>query len=152
MYLTRRQFLGGAAAVCLTAPVWAQPDRRSPPPPRIIYYNNFASHLLCAFNPNMYYPDLPFRWSDADWRRLVDMIGSFGFNVFEFWLEPRLFRRQALDSIGGKEFARQMNVVIEHAHARGLQAEMIVALATVGEKWRTLCPNLPDEWREIRFL
>jgi len=152
MYLTRREFLGGTAAVCLAAPVWAQSEKRSTPPPRIIYYNNFASHLLCAFNPNMYYPELPFRWSDGDWRRLVDMIASFGFNVFEFWLEPRLFCRQALDSTVGKDFARQLNVVIEHAHASGLQAEMIIALATVGEKWRTLCPNLPDEWREIRFL
>jgi hypothetical protein len=27
------------------------------PAPRIIYYNNFASHLLCAYNPNWGYPD-----------------------------------------------------------------------------------------------
>ncbi len=42
-----------------------------------MYYNNFASHLLCAYNPNMYHPGLPYRWSDEDWRRLVDMIAGF---------------------------------------------------------------------------
>ncbi|HPC16155.1 MAG TPA: twin-arginine translocation signal domain-containing protein [Candidatus Hydrogenedentes bacterium] len=152
MRLSRRSFLGSAAAACAAAPVWAQAEGQDMKPPRIIYYNNFASHLLCAFNPNMYYPDLPHRWSDDDWRRLIDMIARFGFNVFEFWLEPRLFCREALASPVGTEFARQMNAVIEHAHARGMQAEMIVAIATVGEQWRTLCPNLPNEWAEIRFL
>ena len=32
---------------------------------RRIYYNNFAEHLQNAFNPNMFYPGLPNRWSDA---------------------------------------------------------------------------------------
>lgn len=148
----RRQFLRGTAAACLGAPLLRAAESPTQGKPRIIYYNNFASHLLCAYNPNMYYPELPHRWSDADWRQLVDMIASFGYTVFEFWLELRLFCREALDSAVGREFARQMNVVIEHAHKRGLQVEMIVAIATVGEKWRTLCPNVPEEWREIRFL
>ena len=152
MQITRREFLVSASAACVASPVWAQTQKQVPTLPRIIYYNNFASHLLCAFNPNMYYPDLPYRWSDSDWRSLVDMIANFGFNVFEFWLEPRLFCREGLASPVGKEYTRQMNIVIDHAHSRGIQAEMIVAIATVGEKWRTLCPNLPDEWREIRYL
>ena len=152
MNWTRREFLGSTVATCVTAPLWAQPAKRELTPPRVIYYDNFASHLLCAYNPNIYYPDLPYRWADEDWRRLIDMIRSFGFSVFEFWLEPRLFCREALESPVGKEFTRQMNVVIEHAHTRRMQVEMIVALATVGERWRTLCPNLADEWREIRFL
>ena len=64
MQLTRREFLGSAAAACLASPAWAQSGKRDLTPPRIIYYNNFASHLLCAYNPNMYYPELPYRWSD----------------------------------------------------------------------------------------
>jgi hypothetical protein len=119
---------------------------------RIIYYNNFASHLLCSYNPNMYHLGLPCRWSDQDWFALIDMIAGFGFNVFEFWLEPRVFCREALDSEVGREFARQMNRVIEHARSRSVRTEMIVAIATVGEDWRTLCPNVEDEWREVRFL
>ena len=41
-----------------------------------IYYNNFASHLLNAYNPNMLYPDLKNRWSDNDWFRMMDMLSD----------------------------------------------------------------------------
>jgi hypothetical protein len=119
---------------------------------RRIYYNNFAEHLQNAFNPNLLYPDLPNRWHDEEWRALVDMVAAFGFNVFEFWLVPRLFCRAGLDSDFGREFTRQMRVVIEHAHRRGLQVEFIAGLATVGDRWHTLCPQLPDEWAEIQDL
>jgi len=53
MKLTRREFLGSAAAACLASPAWAQSEKPGLTVPRVIYYNNFASHLLCAFNPNM---------------------------------------------------------------------------------------------------
>jgi hypothetical protein len=119
---------------------------------RRIYYNNFAEHLLNAYNPNMTYPDLPHRWSDADWKACIDMVAAFGFTVFEFWLVPRLFSRQALESPFGREFARQMTAAAEHAHARGLKTEFIAGLATVGDDWRTACPGVPEEWDEIRFL
>jgi hypothetical protein len=119
---------------------------------RIIYYNNFASHLLCAYNPNMYYPDLIYRWPDTDWMALVDMLAHFGFNVFEFWLEPRMFCWEALKSPVGREYTRQMNEVIQRVRERNMKAEMIVAIATVGEQWRTLCPNITEEWHEVLEL
>jgi hypothetical protein len=119
---------------------------------RRIYYNNFAGHLLNAYNPNMLHLDLPYRWSDEDWTSLVDSIADFGFNVFEFWLEPRLFSRAGLEEPFGIEFARQLRVIARHAHRRGLLVEMICGLATVGGAWHTLCPNLPEEWQEIQFL
>jgi len=119
---------------------------------RRIYYNNFAEHLQNAYNPNMFYPGLPNRWSDDEWRRLVDMVADFGFTVFEYWLVPRLFCRPGLASEYGREFARQMAVVADQAHRRGLQVEFICGLATVGDAWHTLCPNLAAEWDEIRSL
>ncbi len=119
---------------------------------RRTYYNNFAAHLLNAYNPNMLYPDLPYRWSDRDWRSLVDMVAGFGFNVLEFWLVPRLFCREGLASEFGRTFVRQMNGIIDHAHSRGLKVEALCGLATVGTQWHTLCPNVPAEWEEIRFL
>jgi hypothetical protein len=119
---------------------------------RRIYYNNFAEHLLNAYNPNMTYLGLPYRWSDDDWRACIDMVAAFGFTVFEFWLVPRLLCREGLGSAFGREFARQMNVVGKHAHRRGMKIEFICGLATVGSDWHTLCPNVPDEWREVRFL
>lgn len=119
---------------------------------RAIYYNNFASHLLNAYNPNMLYPDLPYRWSDAEWCRLIDMIHGFGFDALEFWLVPRLFCREGLSSDFGRGFIRQMNVIIEHANALGLKVEMVAGLATVGIDWRTYCPNIKEEWEEVCYL
>jgi hypothetical protein len=119
---------------------------------RRIYYNNFAGHLLNAYNPNMLHLGMPYRWSDQDWASLVDSIADFGFNVFEFWLEPRLFSRLGLEEPFGIEFARQLRVIARHAHRRGLLMEMICGLATAGGAWHTLCPNLPEEWQEIQFL
>lgn len=117
-----------------------------------IYYNNFASHLLNAYNPNMLYPELAHRWSDADWFACIDMIAEFGFTHFEFWLVPRLFCRDGIDSDMGREFVRQMNAVIDHAHERGIKVIALCSLATVGSDWLTLCPNLPDEWTELKHL
>jgi hypothetical protein len=156
--MNRRQFMGTSVSALAAGRVLGQtsaaPETKpvEVPAPRIIYYNNFASHLLCAYNPNMYYPELPYRWSDADWCALIDMLAGFGFNVFEFWLEPRLFCREGLESPVGQEFARQMNVVVGRAHENGLRCEMIACFATMGEKWRTLCPNLDSEWQELIFL
>jgi len=119
---------------------------------RRICYINFASHLLNAYNPNMYHPGLSYTWSDSDWCKAIDMMAAFGFNVFEFWLEPRLFCRDGLASEVGREFTRQMNEVIDHAHTRQMKVEMITALATVGPDWRTFCPNVPHEWDELKYL
>lgn len=119
---------------------------------RRIYYDNFAAHLLNAYNPNMLYPDLPHRWSDEDWRHLIDMIADFGFNAFEFWLAPRLFCREGIESDYGRAFIRQMRTTIDHARDRGLQTILLAGLATVGTDWRTFCPNDPEEWAEVRHL
>ncbi len=119
---------------------------------RRIYYNNFAEHLLNRYNPNMTYPDAPYRWSDDDWRGVIDMVADYGFNVFEFWLVPRLFCREALDSDYGAEFVRQLKVAAAEAHARGMKVEALCGLVTVGGDWMSLCPNCPEEWAEVRYL
>ncbi|MBX7258324.1 MAG: hypothetical protein K1Y02_18315 [Candidatus Hydrogenedentes bacterium] len=115
-------------------------------------YNNFAEHLLNAFNPNMFYPELPYRWTDEDWFRFLDMIHDFGFTHFEFWLVPRLFSRAALEQPFGREFARQMNAMIAHGASRGLGIKLIACLTTVGDDWHTHCPNVPEEWSECRMI
>jgi hypothetical protein len=117
-----------------------------------IYYNNFAAHLLNTYNPNMLYPDLLYRWSDKDWRNLIDMVHGFGFNVWQFWLVPRLFCREGIHSDYGRAFIQQMRETINYAHARGLEVDMLCSLATVGSDWHTLCPNIKEEWDELRFL
>ena len=119
---------------------------------RRIYYNNFAAHLLNAYSPNMLFPGRRYAWSDDDWRRAINMVAAFGFNVWEFWLDPRLFCREALQADFGRAFIRQMNATIDHAHGRGIKVEMLCALATVGSEWHTLCPNVSTEWQELCFL
>jgi hypothetical protein len=119
---------------------------------RRIYYDNFASHLLNVHNPNMLYPELGLRWSDAEWCRLIDMVRAFGFNVFEFWLEPRLFCREGLEADYGRSFVKQINAVTAYARSQGMDVEMIAGLATVGSDWYTCCPNDPEEWSEVRRL
>lgn len=115
-------------------------------------YVNFAGHLLNAYNPNLIHPGLMYRWSDAEWSRFVDQIAAFGFNVFEFWLEPHFFCPAGLTGEAGRDLARQMRVVIEQGHRRGVSVKLLAALSTVGPDWHTHCPNDPAEWREVRGL
>lgn len=117
---------------------------------RRIYYNNFAAHLLNVYNPNMLYPQLSNKWSDNDWRKCIDMIAAFGFNTFEFWLVPRLFCREGIKTEFGQEFIRQMNVIIDYAHTRNIDVMALVSLATLGSDWHTFCPNVKEEWNEVR--
>jgi len=117
-----------------------------------IYYNNFAAHLLNAYNPNMLYPQLPYRWRDEDWFRTVDMIADFGYNAMQFWLVPRLFCREGLTSEYGRNFIRQMNAVIEYGRGKGVPVMALCSLATVGSDWMTLCPNIKEQWSELEFL
>jgi hypothetical protein len=161
MKFNRRRFLISTAAVLGARPRDARSEEEHREPAmekaagfgaRRIYYNNFAAHLLNAYNPNMLYLDLPHRWSDKDWRQLIDMIAGFGFNAFEFWLVPRLFCREGLASEFGREFTRQMTAVIDYAHIRGVKVILLCGLATVGADWRTLCPNVPEEWGEVQWL
>ncbi len=130
----------------------AQPCSESLYPQRRICYVNFAEHLLNAFDPNMIYPGLPNRWRDEDWYRFIDMLAAFGYNVFEFWLVPRLFSRKGLEEPFGREFARQMNACIEYAGSRGVDVELLSALTTVGDDWHTHCPHIPAEWEEVCYL
>lgn len=153
-----RRAAAGAAALALAQPARGQQTGLNAPgeqlvrPQRRSCYNNFAEHLLNAYNPNMFYPELPYRWSDADWFRFLDMIHDFGFTHFEFWLVPRLFSREALERPFGREFARQMNAMIAHGASRGLGIKMIACLTTAGDAWHTHCPNVPEEWAECRSI
>ena len=119
---------------------------------RRIYYNNFAEHLLNSFNPNMTYPDKAHRWTDSDWQNMMNMIADCNFNVFEFWLAPRLFCREALESEFTYEYIRQIHVAAEAAHKRNVKVEMLCALVTTGNDWYSCCPNVPEEWETIKFL
>jgi len=88
---------------------------------------------------------LRYAWTDDDWRRTIGMVACLGFNAWEFWLVPRLFCREALTADFGRAFIRQVNAVIEHAHAVGVKVEMPCSLASICRAWNptrapaTLC-------------
>ncbi len=152
--VSRRKFLAGTTTV---AGGWAMSDgqaakKQNPERQRRSCYNNFAEHLLNAYNPNMFYPELPYRWTDESWFRFIDMLGDFGFTHFEFWLVPRLFCRAGLEKPFGEAFARQMNAVIAHGKERGVGVKLLAALTTVGADWHTHCPRVPAEWDEVVML
>ena len=113
-------------------------------------YVNFAEHLQNHWNPNMYYPGAPNRWSTDDWARFLNMLDAFGFNCFEYWLVPTLYDRPALDS-GGiyGEFASMMRRVNEIAHGLGMKTKIINPPNTIGPDWFFACPNVPEERKLI---
>lgn len=59
-------------------------------------YVNFAEHLQNAWNPNMYYPGAPNRWSRRDWAGFLAYLKVCGFTCFEYWVSPTLFDLPAL--------------------------------------------------------
>ncbi|HOX36881.1 MAG TPA: hypothetical protein PL033_02740 [Candidatus Brocadiia bacterium] len=116
-------------------------------------YVNFASHLLNSWNANMIFPDAPHAWSAADFERFFDMLRSFGFTCFEFWLIPAMYDPKALEC-GEKysRFAGIMRSVISAAHERGLMVKFINGPNCIGREWRFACPNDPDDLELIRKL
>ncbi len=119
------------------------------PPPHFSHracYVNFAEHLQNHWNPNLFYPGAPNRWSDADWAGFLRMLKAFGFTCFEYWVAPTLFDRPALAG-GGiyAEFAATMRRVTELAHAAGIQTKALFAVNTVGPAWFFACPHVPEE-------
>jgi hypothetical protein len=116
-------------------------------------YINFAEHLQNRWNPNLFYPGAPNRWSAADWRGFLGMIKAFGFNCFEYWVNPTLFDRPALEG-GGiyTEFAADMRDVADTAHSLGLQVKFLSALNTIGPDWYFACPQDPEDKRLILDL
>ncbi len=155
--MNRRGFLATVAAGALGSAalptVAAEATQRAPSFGKYrICYDNFAAHLLNAYNPNVFYPKLPYRWRDSQWRAMIDMLADFGFNVFQYWLPPRLFCRDGLSSEAGREFTRQMNELIAYAKTKSVRVHGFMALATVGPDWITLCPNKSDDWAELRRL
>ncbi|MHB0939946.1 MAG: hypothetical protein ACYC6A_26415 [Armatimonadota bacterium] len=113
-------------------------------------YVNFAEHLQNRWNPNLFYPGAPNRWSESDWRGFLTMIKAFGFTCFEFWLSPTLFDRPALDG-GGiyADFAEDMRGVMAVAHSLGLQIKYISALNTIGPDWYFACPHIAEDKKLI---
>lgn len=124
-------------------------------------YVNFGEHLQNHWNPNLYFPGAPNRWSAADWRAFFVMIRAFGFTCFEYWLPPTLHHPEAL--AGGqvyRDFAADMRAVTALAHEQGLLVKALRCPNVIGGEWFFACPGVPadrqlilDLWRHwVRAL
>ena len=117
------------------------------------YYVNFASHLLNSWNVNLLFPDAPGRWSAEQFARFLDMVKTFGFTCFEFWLVPTLFSPEALKNEGRyRQFAETMQLVIGLAHERGLEVKFINGPNCIGHDWYFACPNDNEDMELIEKL
>ncbi len=116
------------------------------------YYVNFASHLLNDWNANMTSPEAGGGWGAAEFGSLFDMIKSFGYNCFEFWLEPTIYKSALTEDEVFHRFAGTMPKVIEEAHRRGLMLKYILAPNTIGHEWYYACPNDPADHELILKL
>ncbi len=109
------------------------------------YYVNFASHLLNSWNVNMTSPEAGGGWGPGEFGALFDMIKSFGFNCFEFWLEPTLYKSALAEDEVFTRFAATMEKIIDIAHDKGLMLKYILAPNTIGHEWYLACPNDPAD-------
>lgn len=117
------------------------------------YYVNFAEHLQNTWNVNVLFPGAPNQWSADDWRRMLTMVKSFGYNCFEYWLVPTLCDRQALENDGiYAEFARTARSFTRIAHEIGLKTKALCAPNIIGPSWYFACPNDRDDKELIRSI
>lgn len=105
------------------------------------YYVNFASHLLNEWNVNLIHPHGPNRWSEAEWARFLDMVKAFGFNCFEYWLEPTVYGTALEDPARAEGFASVMRMAAGLAHGRGLSVKALIIPNCVRHEWYFACPN-----------
>ena len=112
------------------------------------YYVNFASHLLNEWNVNMTSPGAGLGWGDDEFGAFFDMIKSFGYNCFEFWLEPTIYKSALNEDEVFQRFTGVMGKVIGIAHDKGLMIKYILAPNTIGHDWYYACPNNPGD-REL---
>ena len=114
--------------------------------PMRIQYFNFAELLVNGYGVNMIHDSEVYRWSEAEWRRYIDMLSAMRFNVFGFWLSPRLCAPECVNGGGIYDrFADEMNAIIDYAHAQGMLVEMLVTVNNLGPDWTLHCPRVPAE-------
>ena len=114
-------------------------------PVRILYLN-FAELLVNGYGPNIIHDSAVYRWTMDEWRRYIDMLSAMRFNVFAFWLTPRLVGPESLEGGGIYDrFTEEMNAIIDYAHTRGLRVEMLIIVNNLGPNWDLHCPRAPAE-------
>ena len=126
---------------------------------RALYIND-GPHQMNVYNPNLIYDVDTYRWSLNDWKRFIDQLAYFRYNILQIWLTPVMFSPQAFEGGGAvRYFQETMRAVGQYAAPRGITLNLIAPInATVGAGTRLdqgiykdlplycyLSPNKPEE-------
>ena len=132
---------------------------------RAIYINDSA-HQANNYDPNLIYPIDTYRWSVDKWKRYLDQMAFFRYNVLQIWLVPQMFSPQALAGGGVYDYvANTLREVANYGRPRGIRLCLtngINVSVDAGTRldtlpvyksmpvYRYLSPNKPDE-KELMF-
>jgi hypothetical protein len=134
---------------------------------RAIYINDSA-HQANNYDPNLLYPVETNRWPLEKWKRYIDELAFFRYNVLQIWLVPEMFTPKALEGGGVYDYVRDtLNAVARYARPRGIELCVLnginvavdsgTLLNTLPTKayqdmpiYRYLSPNQPSE-KQLMF-
>jgi hypothetical protein len=134
---------------------------------RAIYINDSA-HQGNNYDPNLIYPVETNRWPLEKWKRYIDQLAFFRYNVLQIWLVPEMFTPKALQGGGVYDYVRDtLNAVARYARPRGIEICILnginvavdsgTLLNTLPTKayqdmpiYRYLSPNQPTE-KQLMF-
>lgn len=109
---------------------------------RAIYINDSA-HQANNYDPNLIYPVATNRWPLDKWKRYIDQMAFFRYNVLQIWLVPEMFTPKALEGGGVYDYVRDtLNAVARYARPRGIEICVINGI-NVAVDSGTLLNTLP---------
>jgi hypothetical protein len=109
---------------------------------RAIYINDSA-HQANNYDPNLIYPVATNRWPLEKWKRYIDQLAFFRYNVLQIWLVPEMFTPKALEGGGVYDYVRDtLNSVARYARPRGIEICVINGI-NVAVDSGTLLNTLP---------
>jgi len=154
--ILRKMQMGGTEATASLEEVRDEPYSTW----RALYINDSA-HQLNKYNPNLIYDVPTYRWSPAEWRRFIDQLAFFRYNVLQIWITPNMFSPDALKGGGAFDYFRDtLRAVAQYAKPRGITLDLINGInVAVGAGTRLdtielfkdlpvytyLSPNKPEE-------
>jgi hypothetical protein len=119
--LLRRMVIGRNRVTVAFDNLWDQPYSTW----RALYINDSA-HQMNNYNPNLIYNLKTYRWSIARWKRFIDQLAFFRYNVLQIWITPNMFSPDALKGGGVFAYFRDtMREVGAYAKARGIRLDLL---------------------------
>lgn len=95
---------------------------------RAVYINDSA-HQVNNYSPNLIHNVPTFRWPLEKWKRYIDQMAFFRYNVLTIWIVPNLFSPEVFSGGGAFDYFRDtMRAVAQYARPRGVQLCLLNAV------------------------